>query len=153
MEPRRTVATLFLSSVEALLVRDLKLPWVIRTFAHEILYLGQEMGVPFGYTFTWSAHGPHSMLLEQDLLPSTEWATGDPFMLREESAPWIHATYRLIRPPAGIDPFEFDRWIRAVCVAHRLHASGVACPVLVSAILTDTPALAAFAPEAAQRVC
>lgn len=153
METRTTVVALFLSSIEALLADDLKLPWTIDTFAHEIIYLAQATGIPFDYDFAWTAGAPHADLLEQDLLLIDRPEDDDGFILRDDALRWILPTHHRIRPPEGLDPFRFDEWLAAVCLAERLRAQGTPCTTLVSALLAEAPALARFAPEAVLRVC
>jgi hypothetical protein len=158
VEPRKTVIALFLSSIEALLARDLNLLWRIDTFAHEIIFLAQATGLPFDYAFDWVDGGPHAPDLVQDLLLISTWTDGAEFILRDDAMLWILPTYRLIRPPEGIDPFRFDEWIATVCLAERLREERVRageppCTALVSALLAVAPECAAFAPEATARVC
>lgn len=37
-----------------------------RLFLQKVVYLGQEVGIPFGYRFGWYIHGPYSPTLTKD---------------------------------------------------------------------------------------
>jgi hypothetical protein len=148
MKIRRTVVALFLGAMDVAVIRDRDLPWDVTAFAHELVYIAQVRGMPFGYTFSWTPTGPVS----DDLTDEIGADVGDQ-VLDDHGRTLIADIVRIVYPPSGIDRFAFDQWLLTICMVAREHSRGKTCPAIAAAVLTEMPHLAEFVPTAVERIC